>query len=144
MTDLDDVARLAAGGHGLAVVSTARSDGTIQSSVVNAGVLPHPVTRVRVLGFVAGGGTRKLANLRSRPTVTVVVQAEWRWAAVEGTATIIGPDDPADGIDGEALRLLLHEVFIAADGRIDDFEWVMAEERPAAVFVTPRRIYGYP
>ena len=75
MTGLDDVTDLIRGDHGLTVVSTTRPDGTIQSSVVNAGVLDDPVSGARVLGFVAGGGTRKLANLRDRGRATAVVRA---------------------------------------------------------------------
>ena len=44
MSGLQEFARLVDGDHGLVVVSALRPDGTIQSSVVNAGVLPHPVT----------------------------------------------------------------------------------------------------
>ncbi len=44
MTDLTDFARLVTLDNGLCVVSTLRGDGTIQSSVVNAGVLDHPLT----------------------------------------------------------------------------------------------------
>jgi hypothetical protein len=42
MTTLDEVAGLGAKEHGLVVVSTARADGTIQSSLVNAGMMRHP------------------------------------------------------------------------------------------------------
>ena len=51
MSGLEDFARLVDGDHGLCVVSTLRPDGTIQSSVVNAGVLPHPVTGAQVVGL---------------------------------------------------------------------------------------------
>ena len=44
MTDLADFAALVPADHGLAVVSVLRPDSTISSSVVNAGVLSHPVT----------------------------------------------------------------------------------------------------
>ena len=44
MADIEDFRRLIAGDHGLVVVSTLRDNGTIASSVVNAGVLPHPLT----------------------------------------------------------------------------------------------------
>ncbi len=43
MGDLSPFGALVPLDHGLVVVSTARADGTIQSSVVNAGVLEHPV-----------------------------------------------------------------------------------------------------
>ena len=35
---------LVAGDHGLSVVSATRDNGTISASVVNAGVLPHPLS----------------------------------------------------------------------------------------------------
>jgi PPOX class probable F420-dependent enzyme len=147
MIDLDDIARLIGDEHGLAVVSTSRPDGTVQSSVVNAGVLDHPDTGEPVLGFVARRGAHKLTNLRARARATVVARAGWRWAAVEGAATIIGPDDPADGIDADALRRLLRAVFVAAGGTHDDwatYDRVMAEEHRAAVLVRPERLYGNP
>ena len=137
MTDLADFARLISGDHGLCVVSTLRKDGTIQSSVVNAGVLPHPVTQQSVVGFVARGGTHKLDNLRARPYVSVVVRAGWEWAAAEGR----------DGIDAEGLRLLLRAVFTAAGGTHDDwdtYDRVMAEERRTVVLLTPDRVYRNP
>ncbi|CNF45418.1 PPOX class probable F420-dependent enzyme [Mycobacterium tuberculosis] len=133
--------------HGLCVVSTVRGDGSVQSSVVNAGVLEHPLRDGRVVGLVARGGARKLHNLRADPRVTIVARAGWRWTAVEGDAEIIGPDDPHPGVDGEALRRLLRDVFRAAGGTHDDwdtYDRVMADERRAAVLITPRRVYSNP
>ncbi|MBV9381589.1 MAG: pyridoxamine 5'-phosphate oxidase family protein [Streptosporangiaceae bacterium] len=147
MADLAEFARLVPGDHGLVVVSTLRGDGTIQSSVVNGGVLAHPVTGEQVVGLVARGGTRKLANLRARPRATVVVRAGWQWAAAEGPVDLAGPDDPLPGVDAERLRLLLREVFTAAGGTHDDWETydrVMAEEHRTAVLVKPDRVYPNP
>jgi PPOX class probable F420-dependent enzyme len=76
----------------LAVVSTVRADATIQSSVVNAGVMAHPKTGEEVVAFVTYGRA-KLANLRARPQVNVTFRAGGAWAAVEGRAELIGPDD---------------------------------------------------
>jgi PPOX class probable F420-dependent enzyme len=145
MTDLADFARLVARDHGLCVVSTLRGDGAIQSSVVNAGVLDHPVTGRPVVGLVARGGSHKLANLRARPEATIVVRAGWEWAAAEGPAELAGPGDPLPGVDPEALRVLLRAVFAAAGGTHDDWETydrVMAEERRTAVLIEPRRVYA--
>jgi PPOX class probable F420-dependent enzyme len=131
--------------HGLVVVSTSRADGTIQSSVVNAGVLDHPLTGRRVVGFVAAGGSHRLANLRVRPRLTVVIRAGWQWAGVEGPADLAGPDDPLGPIDAERLRLLLRDIFTVAGGTHDDwpeYDRVMAAERRVAVLVTPERVYG--
>jgi len=140
---LADAAEIGSRDKFLAVISTARADGTIQSSLVNAGVLADPGTGEDVVAFVTYGRA-KLANLRARPQITVTFRAGWQWAAVEGRARIIGPDDPAPGVDGERLRLLRREVFTAAGGAHDDwatYDRVMAEERRAVVLVTPTRIY---
>ncbi len=145
MTDLADFAALVRGDHGLCVVSTLRAAGTIQSSVVNAGVLGHPVTGAPVVAFTTRGGTAKLVNLRARPRATIVVRAGWQWAAVEGPAEIAGPDDPLPGFPAEALPGLLRHVFAAAGGTHDDwpsYDRVMAAERRAAVLVTPERVYS--
>ena len=147
MTDLSAFAALVPGDHGLCVLSTARADGSVHASVVNAGVLRHPTTGVEVVGLVAAGGARKLAHLRADPRATIVVRAGWQWATVEGRADVIGPDDPAVGIDADALRTLLRDVFRAAGGTHDDwdaYDRVMADERRAAVLVTPTRTYGIP
>jgi PPOX class probable F420-dependent enzyme len=147
MSDLEDFARLIPADHGLCVISTLSPDATIQSSVVNAGVLPHPVTGTRVVGLVALGGTRKLANLRARPRANVVVRGGWEWAAAEGPVDLAGPDDPLPGVDAERLRLLLREIFTAAGGTHDDwptYDRVMAQERRVAVLLTPERISANP
>ena len=145
MTALDDVARLLALDHGLCVVSTVRADATVQSSLVNAGVLTNPIAGAEVIAFVARSRARKLANLRARPQLTAVARSGWEWAAVEGNAELIGPDDRAAGVDDERVRLLLRAIFTAAGGshdNWDEFDRVMADERRTAVMVTPRRIYS--
>jgi PPOX class probable F420-dependent enzyme len=145
MTDLEAFAKLVPLDHGLVVVSTSRANGTIQSSVVNACVLPHPLSGKPVVAFVAAGSCNRLANLRARPRATVVIRAGWQWAGVEGPVELAGPDDPLKGIDGERRRLLLREIFTAAGGTHDDFDEydrVMAEERRVAVLVEPERFYG--
>jgi PPOX class probable F420-dependent enzyme len=143
VTDLADFAELVPLDHGLAVVSTTRFDGTIQSSVVNAGVLDHPVRGTPVVAFVAAGSSHRLRYLRARPRATVVLRAGWQWAAVDGPVELAGPDDPFEGIDDERLRLLLRDIFVAAGGRHDDwdeYDRVMADGRRTAVLVNPSRI----
>jgi len=144
MTTLQEAAALGRSEQGLAIVSTLRSDSTIQSSLVNVGVLDHPSTGVPVLAFVTYGKV-KIANLRARPQVTTTFKNGWQWATVEGTGELAGPDDPQPWLDPERLRLLLREVFAAAGGAHDDwdsYDRVMAEQRRAVVLATPTRVYS--
>jgi PPOX class probable F420-dependent enzyme len=139
VVSLSDFARVASGDHNFCVVATTRRDGSVQASVVSAGVMDDEVV------FVAVGGSRKLANLRLRPRATVVARSGGRWVAVEGDARVIGPDDEAPGVDTERLRALLRDAFTAAGGTHDDwdtYDRVMRDERRAVVFVAPARVYG--
>jgi PPOX class probable F420-dependent enzyme len=142
--ELADLDVIGAQDHHLAVVATTRADGTVQASVVNAGVLAHPVSDEQVIAFVTYGKA-KLANLRSRPWATIVFRAGWQWASAEGRCDIIGPDDPFPGLDPAALPELLRAVFRAAGGAHDDwetFDRVMRDERRSAVLLRAERIYS--
>ena len=126
-------------------LATSRPDASIQMSVVNAGLIDHPLSGERVVGIVARGGTVKLRNLRRRPMATVVFRSGGEWAAIEGPVELIGPDDPLDGFAGSRLPELLREVFRAAGGTHDDwptYDRVMAEERRAVILIRPERSYG--
>jgi len=143
MMTLHDAAALASGEQGLAVVSTLRADATIHSSVVNAGVLSHPVSGEAVLAFVTYGRV-KLANLRDRPQVAVTFRDGWRWATVEGRASLIGPRD--GDFDAEQVRVLLREIFTAAGGthhNWEEYDRIMVEEGRTAVLIEVSRIYGF-
>jgi PPOX class probable F420-dependent enzyme len=147
MTDLPAFADLASIDHGLVVFTTLRRDGSAQASVVNAGVLPHPLTNEPVVGLVAIGSARKLGHLRADPRTTVTARAGWRWATVEGVAQLIGPDDPHPDVDDERLRVILREIFTAAGGTHDDwdtYDQAMREERRTAVLISPTRVYTNP
>ncbi len=144
MTTLDDAVGLAAAESGLAVVSTVRGDGTVQASLVNAGVFPHPASGEQTLAFVTYGRV-KLANLRARPQIAVTFRSGWRWATVEGTAELAGPDDPQAWLVGDAIPLLLRDVFTGAGGHHDDwaeYDRVMAEQRRTVVLISPGRVYS--
>lgn len=147
MTDLASFAALVPLDHGLSVVVTRRADRTPHTTVVNAGVIAHPLTGDRVVAFVSAGGTRKLVHLRADPTIAVVIRAGWQWTAVEGSAELIGPDDSHPDVDDGQLRLLLRDVFSAAGGTHEDwatYDRVMREERRTAVLVAPTRVYSNP
>jgi len=144
MTTLEEAAALARHDRGLVVVSTLRSNGTIQASVVNAGLIAHPSTSETILGLVTAGRV-KLVNLRARSQVTATFRNGWQWAAVEGHAELVGPDDPQPWLDAEGLRQLRRDIFAAAGGEHDnwdEYDRVMTEERRTAVLIRPDRIYS--
>jgi PPOX class probable F420-dependent enzyme len=145
MTTLEQAVALAAAESGLAVVSTVRADGTVQASLVNVGLLPHPAGGQPSLGFTTYGKV-KLANLRARPHLAITFKNGWQWATVEGRAELAGPDDAAPWLaDADQLRLLLREVFTAAGGTHDnwpEYDRVMAQERRAVVLIEPTRVYS--
>ena len=142
MADLDLVRRIGAANHGLAIVSVARSDGSVHSSLVNAGVLDHPTKGTPVVGLVVAGAARKLTLLRAAGRATLAFQDGWQWVSVEGTIDIAGPDDTALVAAGD-IPELLRDVFRAAGGTHDDwdeYDRVMAAQRRTAVLVTPERV----
>ncbi|MFC4030004.1 TIGR03618 family F420-dependent PPOX class oxidoreductase [Streptomyces polygonati] len=144
MTTLRDFADLARSERGLGVVSTVRADRTIQSSVVNLAVMPHPLSGADIVAFVTYGKV-KLANLRVRPALTLTARSGGKWASAEGVAELVGPDDPHPAFDPDGRRLLFREIYAAAGGsheNWDEYDRVIAAERRAAVLVRPERIYG--
>ena len=74
MHDLSEVRSFLADEHGLAVVSTVQADGRVLSSVVNCGVLAHPVTGVECVALVSGGTAARLGHVRAGSQVTITVR----------------------------------------------------------------------
>jgi PPOX class probable F420-dependent enzyme len=131
----------------LAVLTTMRSDGRPSVSVVNAGIVAHPVTGETMLGFVARGATAKLTNLRRTPDAVLTFRHGWEWVAVHGTTELVGPDDPLEGVTPEARRQLLRDIYTAAGGRhpdLDEYDRAMVAERRAAVLLRPARFTSNP
>lgn len=136
------VAELASTESWLAVLVTTRADGEPAVSVVNAGILPHPVTGERVVGVVSQGNTPKLTNLRARPRATLVFRAGWQWVSVAGPAELAGPDDALPGMPAEHLPQLLRDIYHAAGGEhpdLEEYDREMVAQRRAAILVTPER-----
>jgi PPOX class probable F420-dependent enzyme len=144
---LATIRRLAPPENWLAVLVTTRTDGDPAVSVVNAGILPHPRTEEPVVALVSRGRTAKLANLRRRPSATLVFRSGWQWIAVSGPVELAGPDDPYPDLDAEGLRLLLREVYAAAGGQhpdLDEYDREMVADRRTAVLLTPSRFHTNP
>lgn len=148
MATIDDIRKLVALDHGLASLSTLRRDGSVQSTVVNAGVIDHPVTGQPVAAFVGRPATRKIAHLRETPRGTLLWRAGWAWVAAEGDVELVGPDDALEGVSPDAVPALLRAVYSAAGGGEHDdwaeYDRVMAAERRVAVLLIPTRIYVNP
>lgn len=145
MTTIDAVTAMLADERGLAVVSTSQADGRVLSSVTNCGVIDHPITGEVNVAFVSMGGATRLGHIRRGAQVTVAIRRGWKWLSVTGSAELIGPDQLPEGIDADALRMLLRDVFHAAGGThddLDEYDRAMAGERRVAVYVTPERILG--
>lgn len=145
VSTLDRARELGARESGLAVAITTRANGSPRASVVNAGVLDHPVSGEPVVGFVSRGSARKLADIRERPRVTVVFRSDWEWVAVEGDAELAGPVDRLEGLRPDDVPSLLRAVYAAAVGGNPD-DWArldasMAAEGHTTVLVRVGRIY---
>lgn len=148
MASIDDVRRLVALDHGLATLSTIRRDGSVHTTVVNAGVIAHPHSGGPVAAFVGRAGTLKLRHLRATPSATLCWRSGWAWATVEGAVELVGPDDPHPAFGGAELGTLLRSIYTAAGGDEHEdwleYDRVMTAERRVAVLLTPRRIYINP
>jgi PPOX class probable F420-dependent enzyme len=131
----------------LAVAITQRRSGEPAASVVNAGVLDHPLTGEPVVAFVARGRTAKLTHLRRTPRATLVFRARWEWIGVTGSVELAGPDDPLPGIDAERLRVLLRDIYAAAGGvhpDLDEYDREMVADRRTAVLIRPEHFTNNP
>ena len=145
MASLDTVRSFLTEEHGLAVVSTAQADGAVLSTVVNCGVIDHPITHEPRLAFVSLGGAARLRHIRGGSPVTAAIRRGWNWVSVTGAAELIGPDDSAHELDPDRIRILLRDIFTAAGGDHDDwdtYDQTMRDQARTAVLIAPDRIRG--
>ena len=132
---------------GLVTVSTTQVDGRVLSSVVNCGMIEHPLTGATCVAFVSGSKAARLKHIDRGSQVTITARRGWAWSSVTGPADLIRPEQVPETIDKEQMRLLLREVFHAAGGVHDDLEEydrAMAQEGRVVVCVTPERVLGNP
>ena len=147
MSDIEIFSNYLSEETGLATVSTTQADGRILSTVVNCGMIEHPLTGDTCVAFVSGGNAARLKHVDRGSQVTVSVRRGWSWSSATGPADLIRPESLPEGINAEEMRLLLREVFHAAGGVHDDLEEydrAMAEEKRVVVCVIPDRILGNP
>ena len=147
MQGLERINELGRRDHFLAVAITQRRSGEPAASVVNAGVLDHPLTGEPVVAFVARGHTAKLTHLRRTPQATLVFRAGWEWIGVSGSVELVGPDDSLAGIDAERLRVLLRDIYAAAGGvhpDLEEYDREMVADRRTAVLIRPEHFTNNP
>ena len=147
MSDIEIFSNYLSEETGLATVSTTQADGRVLSTVVNCGMIKHPLTGGTCVAFVSGSKAARLRHIDRGSQVTVNVRRGWVWSSATGPADLIRPESLPESIDEEQMRLLLREVFHAAGGVHDDLEEydrAMAQEERVVVFVTPERILGNP
>jgi hypothetical protein len=145
MPSLDDLRALLASETGLVTVSSASADLAVVTSVVNAGILPHPDGGAEVIGLVSRADAVRVRHVGAGRPLTVTARRGWKWVSARGRADLIGPDHPWEGIDAADVRQLLRDIFHAAGGThddLEDYDQVMAAERRVAVLVHPERLSG--
>lgn len=145
MPTLTDVQDFLATETGLATVSTTQADGRVLSSIVNCGVIDHPVTGEPTVALVSRGIAARIGHIRRGSQVTVAVRRGWNWVGVTGQADLVGPNDIPPSMDADGVRLLLRDVYSSAGGQHDDwdeYDRVMADDGRTAIFVAPERIVG--
>ena len=147
MSDIEIFSNYLSEETGLATVSTTQADGRVLSTVVNCGMIKHPLTGDTCVAFVSGSKAARLRHIDRGSQATVNVRRGWVWSSATGPADLIRPESLPESIDEEQMRLLLREVFHAAGGVHDDLEEydrAMAQEERVVVCVTPERILGNP
>ena len=147
MSDIESFSNYLSEETGLVTVSTTQVDGRVLSSVVNCGMIEHPLTGDTCVAFVSGSKAARLKHIDRGSQVTITARRGWAWSSVTGPADLIRPEQVPESIDKEQMRLLLREVFHAAGGVHDDLEEydrAMAQEGRVVVCVTPERVLGNP
>ena len=145
MSNIEEVKKFLSSETGLAVVSTVQKGGSVLSSVVNCGVVNHPVSGFPCVAFVSASKAARLIHVRRGSEVTVAIRRGWSWRSVTGPTDLLGPENLSEEFNPEGLRLLLREVFESAGGTHEDwdeYDRVMAEEQRVVVLVSPERILG--
>ena len=147
MSDIEIFSNYLSEETGLVTVSTTQVDGKVLSSVVNCGMIEHPLTGATCVAFVSGSRAARLKHIDRGSQVTITARRGWAWSSVTGPADLIRPEQVPETIDKEQMRLLLREVFHAAGGVHDDLEEydrAMVQEGRVVVCVTPERVLGNP
>ncbi|MCC8246191.1 PPOX class F420-dependent oxidoreductase [Saccharothrix luteola] len=123
----------------IGVLATIKADGRPQLSPI----MPSYDRDAGVVLVSTVEGTAKVANLRRDPRVALEVTSQdgWKWATVEGTATISGPSTDPHGPEVEGLV----DYYRRAAGEHpdwDEYRAAMVSDRRVLVTITVDRVYG--
>ena len=106
MSDIEIFSNYLSEETGLATVSTTQADGRVLSTVVNCGMIKHPLTGGTCVAFVSGSKAARLRHIDRGSQVTVNVRRGWVWSSATGPADLIRPESLPESIDAEQMRLL--------------------------------------
>jgi PPOX class probable F420-dependent enzyme len=123
----------------IGVLATIKADGRPQLSPI----MPSYDREAGVIRVSTTVGPATVANLRRDPRVALEVTSQdgWKWATVEGTATITGPGTDPHGPEVEELV----DYYRRAAGEHpdwDEYRAVMVSDRRVLVTITVDRVYG--
>jgi hypothetical protein len=133
MTDLKDVARIAAADHNLAVVATTRADGSVQASVVNAGITDHPLSAVPPSS--SAPWAVRAYGCRSSVTRCSVRRHGARRATVAGVllSTVAAEEERRTVVSWRSARCLV--VFLL---RVRQLSWPFSGSNPSGASASKR------
>ena len=92
MSDIEIFSNYLSEETGLATISTTQEDGRVLSTVVNCGMIKHPLTGDACVAFVSGGNAARLKHVDRGSQVTVSVRRGWAWSSATGPADLIRPE----------------------------------------------------
>ncbi len=124
--------------HHNAALTTFRSNGAAQMSIVTCGQFGDGVA------FTTTDDRAKLRNLRRNPNCTILVGTDdWRnFLVLEGQARLVSVDNSST----EEYRDTLRQVYRTAAGQEHpnwpEYDQAMLDDRRYAVLVTPTNVYG--
>ena len=124
--------------HHNAALTTFRSNGAAQMSIVTCGQFGDGVA------FTTTDDRAKLRNLRRNPNCTILVGTDdWRnFLVLEGQARLVSVDNSS----AEEYRDTLRQVYQTAAGQEHpnwpEYDQAMLDDRRYAILVTPTNVYG--
>jgi hypothetical protein len=138
---------------GLGVLATA-GEARVPASLVNAGLVEHPVSGAPTVAHVAYGDSQRVRRLAAAPQCSFTVHDGRKWLTAEGRAHLVfGPwderaagNDPALHSAADDYAQLLRTIYRAAGGGEHpdwpEFDRAMRAERRVAVLASLDRLYG--